>query len=227
MGNPYATPPANPGRAPGYATHIWGGAGRYSVPGVEATTDPEYTTGFSPTLKSGGSSDGSQLPDNVRIDKREPPVGENYNDPEWQARQNSEGLRRHQDDETREMWKVRQAKVPAPHVPLWTQERAPTRPTATNSPTGYAFQRPWHIPRNVNDVMGPGAVSSTGASLEHFSLADHRRRYEILGMKPQGRMGVNSYRATPRPWDEQLFIAPEPPARQSTITGTRSFRLGG
>lgn len=228
MANPYATPPPRPGQAPTYASHLWGGPGRYSVPGIDVTTDPDYTTGYSPQLVAGGSSDGSALPDNVRIGQRELPVGENYNDPKWQAHQNAEFLQRHTEDRTETMWSVQQRKLPAPWVPLWTQERAPIRPTATNSPTGYAFTRPWHIPRNVNQVFTEDSTADTGASRQHFSMADHRRRYEILGMRPQGRMGVNTYRASPRPWDESVFTPPPVvPNVPNTITGTRSFRLGG
>lgn len=225
--NPYSTPPPRPGTAPSAVNHVWGGPGRYSVPGVDVTTDPDYTTGFSPTLRSGGSPDGSQLPDDVRTGRREPPVGENYNEPQWKARQNSEKLMRHSVEHTEEMWQVKQRRIPAPRVPLWEQERAPIRPTATNSPSGYAFTRPWHIPRNVADALGPGAKGPNGETLQHFSLADHRRRYEIMGMKPQGRVGVNSYRVTPRPWDEQLFVAPQAnqQAAQPTPVGRRAYRL--
>lgn len=224
--NPYATPPPRPGQAPSVVNHVWGGPGRYSVPSVDSTTDPDYTTGFSPTLRAGGSPDGTQLPDDVRIGQRELPVGENYNDPKWQAIQNSEFLQRHSVEQTGEMWSVQQRKIPAPQVPLWTQERAPIRPTATNSPTGYTFQRPWHIPRNVADVYTEDSVAISGASRQHFSMADHRRRYEVMGMKPQGRMGVNTYRANPQPWDQSLYVAPSASQAPNSITGTRSFRLG-
>lgn len=216
--NPYATPTMRTGAAPPPAHALWGGPGRYAVKQVPESTDPEWTTGFSPQLKAGGSTDGSALPDDIRTGHREPPVGENYNDPAWQARQNSEFLKRHSDDHTEEMWKVQQRRVPGGQNPLWVQDREPTRPTARNSPTGYAFQRYWHVPRNAADALGENAVL-------HFSLADHRRKYQIMTMKPQGRLGVNTYRADPRPWDENLYIPPPAGQHLGGIAGNRNFRL--
>jgi hypothetical protein len=68
----------------------------------------------------------------------------------------------------------------------------------------------------------------------HFSMADHRRTYDVLGMAPvQSRR--NTYRADPAPWDANVVDMPvdvspvnarvrvvELPAR----TGG-SYRLGG
>jgi hypothetical protein len=222
-GNPYASPQLGNRRntyTPGPTTP-WSGNGRYAVPQIPDTTDPEYTTAFSPKLKPGGSPDGSQLPDDIRIGTREPIVGENYNEPGWQARRNSDRLFRHAEEQQRGMWRVRQDRVPAPRMPIWEQERRPTRPTASCSPLGYLKVIPKHIPRNAAEALGPDAVL-------HFSLADHRRLYAISTQKPQGRVGVNSYRASPRPWDENLFIPP--PAggvatqQPSRISGNRAFR---
>lgn len=220
--NPYNSPVLGNKResaVPGPSHSIWSRNPRFAVPGVPETTDPEYTTGFSPHLKSGGSSDGTALPDDIRIGTREPIVGENYNDPTWQAKRNSDRLRRHSGDVLSPMWRVRQERVPPPRMPIWEQDRPPTRPTASYSPTGYLFTRPWHIPRNAADAIGPDAVL-------HFSLADHRRKYPTMTQRPQGRVGVNSYRASPRPWDENLFIAPSAGAdpRLGTLSGNRSYR---
>jgi len=218
--NQYAQPNTKPGSAPDPSNEfIWAGPGRYSVPDIPESTDPDYELGYSPTLKSGGSPDGSALPDDIRIGHREPPPN-NPNDPEWNRVRVSEFRTRHAVETTSEMWQVRQETIPRPRVPLWEQDRLPVRPTATNSPTGYAFTRPWHIPRNVKDALGENAV-------DHFSMADHRRNFEIMGMVPRGRIGVNTYRADPRPWDQDLFIPP--PAGQKEmlggIAGNRNFRL--
>lgn len=218
--NPYAKPVTKAGSAPDPSNEfIWAGPGRYSVPDVPESTDPDWTTGYSPTLKAGGSPDGSALPDDIRTGHREPPPN-NPNDHAWNAVRQSEFHQRHSVETTSEMWQVQQHTVPRPRVPLWEQDRLPVRPTATNSPTGYAFTRPWHIPRNIHDAIGEDAVA-------HFSMADHRRNFEIMGMVPRGRTGVNTYRATPRPWDEQLFIPP--PAGQKEmlggIAGNQNFRL--
>lgn len=219
MANSYATPNSRPGVAPGTArSALWSGYGRYSVPGVPESTDPDYTDGFSPAIKSGGSPDGTAFPDDIRTGHREPPVS-NPNNPAYNARQKSDFHRRHAEDVTTVGWHVQQRTVARPVVPMWSQDRMPIRPTADASPTAYTFQRPWHIPRNVKDALGEDAIA-------HFSLADHRRNYEIYGMKPQGRTGTNTYRATPTPWDEQLFIPPRA-TEQGTggIAGNRSWRL--
>jgi hypothetical protein len=198
---------------------VFGGNQRYAVASVDKTTDPEYTTGYSPALKAGGSSSGESLPDNVRIGKRETPIpGRNWNDPRWQRREDSEFLRRMSSEDYELQGPVRQYKIPAPNVPYWTQERLPTRPTATMNPAYRTFQRPWHIPRNIKDAVGENAT-------QHMSLANHERKYKIFGMVPRGKVGVNTYRAQPRPWDEDLFYPPQAGNAAGGIAGNRNYRL--
>lgn len=218
--NPYAVPTAaqRNGTAPPTAS-VFGGNQRYAVAGVDKTTDPDYTTGYSPQLKAGGSASGEALPDSMRIGKRESPIpGRNYNDPRWQRREDSEFLKRMSVEEYELQGNVRQYKVPAPRVPYWEQERLPTRPSATRSPAYRTFQRPWHIPRNIKDALGENAV-------QHFSMADHYRPFPIFGMAPRGRIGTNTYRAQPRPWDENLYVPPAAGQAPSGIAGNRTYRL--
>lgn len=219
--NPYARPiPPDDGSAPNPSGNfVWGGPGRYAVADVPESTDPDYRDGFSPELVSGGSPDGSALPSDIRIGRREPPPND-PNDHAYTAKRNSDFHKRHSDEHYADNWKVRQQKAPAGQNPMWTQERPPIRPTAEDSPTGYAFTRPWHIPRNIKDAIGENAVA-------HFSLADHRRNFEIFGMKPQGGVGANTYRADPRPWDEGLFTPPQADGVTSGFAGNRNYRLGG
>jgi hypothetical protein len=218
--NPYSAPLARgDGSAPNPSGEmIWGGPGRYAVRDIPESTDPEYTTGFSPELAATGSPDGTKLPDDIRVGTRNPPP----NDPntrEVNDRRYSEFHFRHSVEQTDVGWKVRQQKVPGGQNPLWYQERVPIRPTADASPTGYQFRRPWHIPRNIKDAVGEDAVA-------HFSMADHRRAYEIYGQKPQGGMGTNTYRSPVRPWDETLFIPPQAADTANGIVGNRAHRLG-
>lgn len=223
--NPYAAPTAaqRNGTAPG-AMNVFGGNQRYAVRDVPESTDPEYTTGYSPPLVAGGSSSGDALPDNVRIGHRETPIpGRNWNDPRWQAQTDAEYLRRHSEEHTEIDWHVRQQKAPTPNHPLWLQERMPVRPTADMAPMGRTFQRPWHIPRNAKDALGETATL-------HVSLADHRRIHPITsapvhGMRPMGRMGTNTYRPQPRPWDENLFNPPPAGMDAGGIAGNRAWRL--
>lgn len=217
--NPYAKPPpSRHGEAPNPASDIWHRSNRYAVPDIPESTVPGYTTAFSPELRSGGSPDGTALPDDIRIGTREPPVN-NPNDHRYNAVQKGEFLRRASEEKQISTgWQIKQQRVPAPKIPEWTQDRLPTRPTASMSPMGSLFQRPWHIPRNVTEAVGPDAIT-------HLSLADHRRRYEIMGMKPQGGLGVNTYRASPRPWDENLYYPPTPVHAQPPVSGNRAYRL--
>lgn len=52
----------------------------------------------------------------------------------------------------------------------------------------------------------------------HFSMADHRRDYEIYGMRPVTSRR-NTYRMEPTPWD--LDIVDLPPATNASVTDAR------
>lgn len=188
----------------------------YVNPALPDSTDPDYTLAYSPEIRPAGSSDGTQFPDDIRIGRRRPPGPKtrNRNEPAWQAHETREMLARHAQDKYADSWKVVQGRVPFPRMPIWEQERLPTRPTANESPTGYLAKIPKSIPRNAAEIFGDEAVL-------HFSLADHRRVYPIMTQKPQGRTGVNTYRSTPKPWDEQLYN-PTPAGTQQTGAAPRS-----
>jgi hypothetical protein len=106
------------------------------------------------------------------------------------------------------------------------RETPPSEPRVTNrmNPHQYRFWRPF---------QGMTPHRFTG---EHFSMADHRRDYEIYGMTPQRRPGGstrNTYRLPPAPWDTYLQDqAPnDPPAHLENVQpevpyASRSWRLG-
>lgn len=81
---------------------------------------------------------------------------------------------------------------------------ANTRPTQAMAPRTYFFTRP----------MWGGSVSLTG---EHFSMADHRRNYDILGMQPV-RTWRNTYRKDPQPWDTDMVDEPADYPRGPAMT---------
>lgn len=98
------------------------------------------------------------------------------------------------------------------------------RPTTMMSPSSYSFTRPFdqHSARQFNGT--------------HFSMADHRRNYEILGMSPARTMR-NTYRIEPTPWDQDIVdlppagsvnaAMPEARLRGVEVAPTRrSWRLG-
>lgn len=89
----------------------------------------------------------------------------------------------------------------------------PPEPRLTNrmAPRSYTFTRPFdqHAARQFNG--------------EHFSMADHRRNYEILGMSPVRTMR-NTYRIEPTPWDENIV---DMPPSDNNADGLPSARLRG
>lgn len=188
---------------------------------VEGYSEEAY-----PALRVG--SEGT-TPDDIRVGKREPPPNAFVD--LWPKIGEADRQQRQSDETTRAPWKVRQERPPAPSVPEWTQERMPIRPTATNAPMAYSFTRYWHIPRNVEEVYGPGAMDERGTLRRHFSMADHRRKYAILTQVPRGKTGVNTYRKDPGPWDSRLFNSsvPDAPAQgtgYNSIAGNRTYRSG-
>lgn len=109
--------------------------------------------------------------------------------------------------------------APHPH----TNVSAEPRLTGRMSPHTYSFTRPFdtYSERQFNGF--------------HFSMADHRRDFEVGGMQPV-RTGRNTYRVEPPPWDQDIVDVPpsrEPDTAQARIRQIelpvsldRSYRLG-
>lgn len=74
-----------------------------------------------------------------------------------------------------------------------------TRWTEAQSPNTYSFLR-------LFDQLhkGSGARRFNGS---HYSFAEHPRRYDILGMEPP-KVGRNTYRLNPVPWDADSLDVP-------------------
>lgn len=95
-----------------------------------------------------------------------------------------------------------------------------SRPTSDMAPVTYSYTRPFdQTPaRRLNGL--------------HFSMADHRRTYEVYGMAPINSRR-NTYRADPQPWDTGIVdYAPDygpPSARIQSVevpdSAGRSWRL--
>lgn len=220
--------PRRDGEAPG-ALEGWRSSPRFAVRDAPDADTPGWSEEAYPALRVG--SEGT-IPDDIRIGKREPPPNAFVDIWPKPGEANREWR---QKDEVGHYtgWQVRQedAQPAPPRVPEWTQDIPPSRPTADQSPTVSFFTRYWHIPRNVEDIYGPGAESQPGLLRRHGSLADHRRKYAIMTQVPRGKMGVNTYRKDPQPWDETLYNTPVPaPPSQGTgfaaIAGNRTYRRG-
>jgi hypothetical protein len=99
------------------------------------------------------------------------------------------------------------------------------RPTTGLSPHTWRFWRPF---------QGNTPHRFTGI---HFSMADHRRNYQVFGQTPARHPGAstrNTYRLPPTPWDENIVDLPPDdsnayPDRQyvdvSVPLPNRSYRL--
>jgi hypothetical protein len=74
-----------------------------------------------------------------------------------------------------------------------------TRWTEQQSPTTYSFVRYYDQLHK-----GSGARTFNG---NHYSEAEHPRRYDILGMQPP-KVGRNTYRLNPVPWDSDSIDVP-------------------
>lgn len=177
---------------------------------------------FAPRLHPEGRADPPGTPDPIRIGTGEPPTF--ARNPQWDERVGRDlNERRSVETTLATGWFTRHDFDPVP----MDQERFPEardvpdiRPTQRYGPNTYLF------------VRGDFPSMPPPRTGQHFSLADHRRMTEIMGQRPRDRMGVNTYRATPQPWDAGLVVAPPTETqsgsvRSSSISGNRSYRAGG
>jgi hypothetical protein len=154
------------------------------------------------------------------------PSGENPPAEHFRHRDHDDRLRHSvetQDADGHTIVKERRGFVPHPlSVPS-----AEPRPTQQMSPSSYLFVRPF----------GQGFQRTFNGN--HFSMADHRRDYEIGTVKKAVKSRRNTYRVEPSPWDADTVDMPaniEPDIPQGRITviplpprsgsANRSFRLG-
>lgn len=81
-----------------------------------------------------------------------------------------------------------------------------SRITSRLAPRTYSFTRPFdqHAARQFNGT--------------HFSMADHRREYEVVGTAPV-RTARNTYRMEPTPWDTDIIDLPPDVDYDSTPNG--------
>ena len=73
------------------------------------------------------------------------------------------------------------------------------RITSRLAPSSYSFTRPF-----LTDTAKVGERQFNGM---HFSMADHRREYEVMGMAPARNLR-NTYRMEPEPWDNDIVDLP-------------------
>lgn len=146
----------------------------------------------------------------------------------WWRRFTRDVLGRHsveyQDADGQEVAPRTPAKVPDKPRPSDVGE---PRPTQRMNPNTYLFTRPM-----------PGLGVSGHLNGAHFSMADHRRDYSILGMTAPRKVKRNTFRLEPEPWDSDLVdkapvTDPSPNVQvvgqiipsDGVLGGTRSWRL--
>jgi len=130
------------------------------------------------------------------------------------------------EDQDANGWDEKKSRYQIGPDPRWNPP-AETRVTERMSPRSYSFVRPFD-----QGTKGNGARQLNGM---HFSMADHRREYDILGMRAWGAHR-NTYRVDPAPWDADMYDVP-PEQSFGTVmqgriqavdvpdSGGRSFRL--
>lgn len=208
--NSYAMRPVRAGEAPAAVVSSAYARRAYAVPDDDAT--PGYDQdGYSPGL--GEQSEGN-IPDPIRVQKAEPlfggPTQHNIH-----LRRGLDNIHRRDDEmQISTGWTTRQEKPVIAVIPEQVQDIGPSRPTAAMGPNNQLFMRPWDRP--PEDFTG-----------EHLSMADHRRKYEIYGMKPQGDVGVNTYRKDPAPWDTNLHYNPPRVPTETQAAATAALSIGG
>jgi hypothetical protein len=198
--------PAHPGQLP-YAAD--GGSNFYGVAptsGINPTdyggSPPEGNTnyitapggiGWAPSLidQPGGTPDPQRIEELPRTDRRA-----NLRNPfAWWRKLDEDTSQRESATSTQAIGftETKGQRTRAPD-PRWTPPNE-SRLTQQMSPHTYIFTRPFDqtIARRLNG--------------QHVSLADNRRQYEILTMRPV-TMRRNTYRVEPTPWDTDIVDQP-------------------
>lgn len=200
--------------------------GAYSVPPMEAGSPYNDTFGWGPRIHTSTveTPSAQRLGVFPRMDYRPDPV--RPPDEFWDRIDKDDAQRHSVEDQDADGWTEQKGINPTDKRWADNPRRTPppeSRLTQQMAPRTYTFLRPFdqHSARQFNGL--------------HFSMADHRRNYEILGMAPT-RHARNTYRIEPTPWDTDIVDLPPnrepdvPQARYSSVElpyGPRNYRLGG
>lgn len=220
--NPYATSRVAETADP-YVSTVDGKT--YAEPDALADTNRQYIRafGWAPTLRVDETPDGTRTGALPRRDFRATP---DHPEQWYDAKDRDAERRESVTDLDADGWTEQKNRLRRAPDPRWVPPDEP-RPTTQMSPSRWSFTRPF-------------AENYTGSKRflngVHFSMADHRRTYPILGMTPPQHQTVNTYRVDPSPWDANQVITP---AEQSLpqqsgrivavdiapVPGNRSWRL--
>lgn len=172
----------------------------FAAPGP--STDAPYTDTFgwgpSPRISVGSTPDAMRLQDfPVRTFR---PEGSEAPEDFYRPLDADDAQRHSVEEIDADGIEIRKAEYKRGPDPRWNPP-AETRITERLSPRSYLFTRPFD-----QGTKGNGARQLNGM---HFSMADHRREYDILGMRPWSAHR-NTYRVDPTPWDADMYDVPDP-----------------
>jgi hypothetical protein len=184
--------------------------GSYASPGLQEGDAYTDTFGWTPELRNSTTETPSAQRNGSipRFDSRPPP--EHDPDRYW-ANRGADDIGRHKSQETVDP--THDAVNPGVYAgeKRWADNPrstpvAETRVTQRHSPSSYSFSRLFD---QFNRTHAGDAPTGSARSFngDHFSMADHRRTYEILGMAP-ATSRRNTYRMEPTPYDANIVDLP-------------------
>jgi len=181
----------------------------YAAPDIHRDAPYNDEFGWGPKTRLGVES----TPDAMRemsapVRDVRPPGNQNPK-PFYAAQSVDEDKRESVTDQDANGWNEKKDRYKIGPDPRWNPP-AETRPTEKLSPRSYSFTRPFD-----QGTKGNGARTLNGM---HFSMADHRREYEILGMKPWAQ-SRNTYRVDPAPWDADMYDVPPASTEGTYVNG--------
>jgi len=196
--NPYGANVSEYAGQYGNAAEYGSPSSAYAAPGPG--TDAPYTDTFgwgpSPRISVDSTPDAMRVQDFPIRQMR--PAGNEAPERYYGPLDADEKKRHSVEDQNANGWDEKKSQYKIGPDPRWNPP-AETRLTERMSPNSYSFTRPFD-----QGTKGNGARQLNGV---HMSMADHRREYDILGMRPWAAHR-NTYRVDPTPWDADIYDVP-------------------
>ena len=172
--------------------------GAYAAPDLRRDAPYNDEFGWGPKTRMGVSGTPDAMREMEFPVRQDGPTGGTPPKPYWRKRDADEAQRESVTDTDANGWDIakgsyrvgRNARETPPAETRWTEKLGPSN---------WSFTRPFD-----QQQKGTGARALNGT---HFSMADHRRNFEIGGMHPW-RATRNTYRVDPAPWDADMYDVP-------------------
>lgn len=173
--------------------------GAYSAPDIRRDAPYNDEFGWSVHMRRGVENTPDAMRNLEFPVRQDGPTGGTPPRTYWAPRDADERIRESVTDTDANGWRTESHFKPVNRNNPRETPPAETRWTERLGPSNWSFTRPF-------DQLAKGTGARTFNGL-HFSMADHRRDYEILGMKPW-RQSRNTYRVDPAPWDADMYDVP-------------------